>query len=138
MSGNKDTFNNLMRSGARYGTRYAAKRTAQTRENGKRKNDPITAGIAMTVVGGLMLILSGQLGALPLLLAGVVTLGFGAGMKRRKKEAQDDAEQPEFTPKTSAGAKKLAEQKQFLESGLIDAEEYRENCAKIHARERYL
>ena len=40
-----------------------------------------------------------------------------------------------IVPQTGTAAKKLAEQKQFLDSGLIDEDEYRENCAKIRAKE---
>ena len=123
----------LVRAGARYA---AEQRAAEVRENGTaKKSDPFTVGVVATVMGGLLLLLTGQIFVLPLLISGVISLGFGAGLRRRKKAAQGDAE-AETVPQTEQAAKKLAEQKQFLESGLITKEEYDENCAKIRAREK--
>ena len=126
----------LVRAGARYATEQ---RAAEVRENGTaKKSEPLSVGAVMTILGGLMLALTGQAFALPLLISGVISLGFGAGLRKRKKAQQSTAEQPMIVPQTGAAAKKLAEQKQFLDSGLIDEDEYRENCAKIRARERAL
>ena len=125
----------LVRAGARYA---AEQRAAEVRENGTpKKSDPFTVGVVATVMGGLLLLLTGQIFVLPLLISGVISLGFGAGLRRRKKAAQGDAE-AETVPQTEQTAKKLAEQKQFLESGLITKEEYDENCAKIRAKENTL
>lgn len=125
----------LVRAGARYA---AEQRAAEVRENGTAKrSDPFTVGVVATVMGGLLLLLTGQIFVLPLLISGVISLGFGAGLRRRKKAAQGDAE-AETVPQTEQTAKKLAEQKQFLESGLITKEEYDENCAKIRAKENTL
>ena len=125
----------LVRAGARYA---AEQRAAEVRENGTaKKSDPFTVGVVATVMGGLLLLLTGQIFVLPLLISGVISLGFGAGLRRRKKAAQGDAE-AETVPQTEQAAKKLADQKQFLESGLITKEEYDENCAKIRAKENTL
>lgn len=130
---NGKLLNTLVRAGARYA---AEQRTAEVRENGTaKKSDPFTVGVVATVMGGLLLLLTGQVFALPLLLSGVISLGFGAGLRWRKKAQQKDAEQAEIVPKTEQAAKKLQEQKQFLESGLISKEEFDENCAKIRAKE---
>ena len=130
---NGKLLNTLVRAGARYA---AEQRTAEVRENGTaKKSDPFTVGVVATVMGGLLLLLTGQVFALPLLLSGVSSLGFGAGLRWRKKAQQKDAEQAEIVPKTEQAAKKLQEQKQFLESGLISKEEFDENCAKIRAKE---
>ena len=132
---NKKVLNTLVRAGAR----YAAEQKSTARENGTaKKSEPLSVGAVATVLGGLMLVLTGQAFALPLLIAGLVSLSFGAAAKQRKKTPRGDAHQQEIVPQTSAAAKKLAEQKQFLDSGLIDEDEYRENCAKIRARERAL
>ena len=130
---NGKMLDTLVRAGARYA---AEQRAAEVRENGTaKKSDPFTVGVVATVMGGLMLALTGQIFALPLLISGVISLGFGAGLRRRKKAQSRDAEQAEIVPKTEQAAKKIAEQKQFLESGLISKEEYDENCAKIRAKE---
>lgn len=130
---NGKMLNTLVRAGARYA---AEQRAAEVRENGTaKKSDPFTVGVVATVMGGLLLLLTGQIFVLPLLISGVISLGFGAGLRRRKKAAQGDAE-AETVPQTEQTAKKLAEQKQFLESGLITKEEYDENCAKIRAKEK--
>ena len=132
---NGKMLDTLVRAGARYA---AEQRAAEVRENGTaKKSDPFTVGVVMTVMGGLLLLLTGQIFVLPLLISGVISLGFGAGLRRRKKAAQGDAE-AETVPQTEQTAKKLAEQKQFLESGLITKEEYDENCAKIRAKENTL
>lgn len=132
---NGKMLNTLVRAGARYA---AEQRAAEVRENGTaKKSDPFTVGVVATVMGGLLLLLTGQIFVLPLLISGVISLGFGAGLRRRKKAAQGDAE-AETVPQTEQTAKKLAEQKQFLESGLITKEEYDENCAKIRAKENTL
>ena len=132
---NGKMLNTLVRAGARYA---AEQRAAEVRENGTaKKTDPFAVGVAMTVLGGLMLALTGQIIVLPLLISGLVSLGYGAAVRRRKKAAQGDAE-AETVPQTEQTAKKLAEQKQFLESGLITKEEYDENCAKIRAKENTL
>ena len=133
---NGKMLDTLMRAGARYA---AEQRAAEVRENGTaKKSDPFAVGVVATVMGGLMLALTGQIFALPLLLSGVVSLGFGAALRGRKKAQQDTAEQAEVVPKTKLSAKKIAEQKQFLDSGLISKEEYDENCAKIRAKENTL
>lgn len=135
---NGKLLNTLVRAGAQ----YAAERKAeQMREDGgphRDTGDPFTVGVAMTVLGGLLLALTGQIIVLPLLISGVISLGFGAGLRRRKKAQSRDAEQAEIVPKTEQAAKKLQEQKQFLESGLISKEEFDENCAKIRAKETTL
>ena len=133
---NGKMLDTLVRAGARYA---AEQRAAEVRENGTpKKSDPFTVGVVATVMGGLLLALTGQIFALPLLLSGVISLGFGAGLRWRKKAQSRDAGQTEFVPQTASAAKKLAEQKQFLDSGLIDEDEYRENCAKIRAKEKSL
>ena len=135
---NGKLLNTLVRAGARYA---AEKKAEQMREDGvphRDTGDPFTVGVAMTVLGGLMLALTGQIFALPLLISGLVSLGFGAALRGRKKVQQDTAEQAEVVPKTKLSAKKIAEQKQFLDSGLIPKEEYDENCAKIRAKENTL
>ena len=133
---NGKMLNTLVRAGARYA---AEQRAAEVRENGTaKKSDPFTVGVVATVMGGLLLALTGQIFALPLLLSGVISLGFGAGLRWRKKAQSRDAGQTEFVPKTEQAAKKLAEQKQFLDSGLITKEEFDENCAKIRAKENTL
>ena len=133
---NGKMLDTLVRAGARYA---AEQRAAEVRENGtEKKSDLFTVGVVMTALGGLMLALTGQIIVLPLLISGLVSLGYGAAVSRRKKAQQSAAEQPEFVPKTEQAAKKLTEQKQFLESGLIDEDEYRENCAKIRAKEKGL
>ena len=133
---NGKMLDTLMRAGARYA---AEQRAAEVRENGTaKKSDPFTVGVVATVMGGLMLALTGQIFALPLLISGLVSLGFGAVLRGRKKAQQDTAEQAEVVPKTKLSAKKIAEQKQFLDSGLISKEEYDENCAKIRAKENTL
>lgn len=133
---NGKMLDTLMRAGARYA---AEQRAAEMRENGTaKKSDPFTVGVVATVMGGLMLALTGQIFALPLLISGVISLGFGAGLRRRKKAQSRDTEQAEIVPKTEQAAKKLQEQKQFLDSGLISKEEYDENCAKIRAKETTL
>ena len=133
---NGKMLDRLVRAGAQYA---AEQRAAEVRENGTaKKSDPFTVGVVMTILGGLMLLLTGQILALPLLLSGVISLGFGAGLKRRRKAAQGNAEQAEIVPQTEQAAKKLQEQKQFLDSGLITKEEYDENCAKIRAKETTL
>ena len=124
----------LVRAGARYA---AEQRAAEVRENGTaKKSDPFTVGVVATVMGGLLLLLTGQIFVLPLLLSGLISLGFGAALRGRKKVQRREAETAEAMPQTEQAAKKLAEQKQFLESGLITKEEYDENCAKIRAREK--
>ena len=133
---NGKMLDTLMRAGARYA---AEQRAAEMRENGTaKKSDPFTVGVVATVMGGLMLALTGQIIVLPLLISGLVSLGFGAALRGRKKVQQDTAEQAEVVPKTKLSAKKIAEQKQFLDSGLISKEEYDENCAKIRAKENTL
>ena len=133
---NGKMLDTLMRAGARYA---AEQRAAEVRENGTaKKSDPFTVGVVATVMGGLMLALTGQIFALPLLISGLVSLGFGAVLRGRKKAQQDTAEQAEVVPKTKLSAKKIAEQKQFLDSGLISKEEFDENCAKIRAKENTL
>ena len=123
----------LVRAGARYA---AEQRAAEVRENGTaKKSDPFTVGVVATVMGGLLLLLTGQILVLPLLISGLVSLGFGAALRGRNKAPHRDAEQTEFVPKTEQAAKKLQEQKQFLDSGLITKEEFDENCAKIRAKE---
>lgn len=130
---NGKMLNTLVRAGARYA---AEQRAAEVRENGTaKKSDPFAVGVAMTVLGGLMLALTGQIIVLPLLISGLVSLGYGAAVRRRKKAQQSAAEQPEIVVQTKSAVKKLEEQKQFLESGLITKEEFDENCAKICARE---
>ena len=130
---NKKMLDTLVRAGARYA---AEQRAAEVRENGTaKKSDPFTVGVVATVMGGLLLLLTGQIVVLPLLISGLISLAFGAALRGRKKTPQSDAETAEAVPKTEQAAKKLAEQKQFLESGLISREEYDENCAKIRARE---
>lgn len=124
---------------ARAGAQYAAEKKAEAaREDGvphRDTGDPFAVGVAMTVLGGLMLALTGQIIVLPLLISGLVSLGYGAAVRRRKKAQQSAAEQPEIVVQTKSAAKKLEEQKQFLESGLITKEEFDENCAKIRERE---
>lgn len=130
---NGKILNTLVRAGAQYA---AEQRAAEVRESGTaKKSDPFTVGVVMTALGGLMLLLTGQILALPLLLSGLISLGFGAALRRRKKAAQDDAERTVIVPQTKSAAKKLEEQKQFLDSGLITKEEFDENCAKICAKE---
>ena len=130
---NGKMLNTLVRAGARYA---AEQRAAEVRENGTaKKSDPFTVGVVATVMGGLLLLLTGQIFVLPLLISGLVSLGYGAAVRRRKKAQQSAAEQPEIVVQTKSAAKKLEEQKQFLESGLITKEEFDENCAKIRARE---
>ena len=133
---NGKMLDTLMRAGARYA---AEQRAAEMRENGTaKKSDPFTVGVVATVMGGLLLALTGQIFVLPLLISGLVSLGFGAALRGRKKAQQDTAEQAEVVPKTKLSAKKIAEQKQFLDSGLISKEEFDENCAKIRAKETTL
>ena len=135
---NEKLLNRLVRAGAQYA---AEKKAEQMREDGAPHRDtgsPLAVGVVMTVMGGLLLLLTGQIIALPMLIAGLTSLGFAAGLKRRKKAQQKDAEQAEIVPKTEQAAKKIAEQKQFLDSGLITKEEYDENCAKIRAKETIL
>ena len=136
MSANHDTLlGRLVRAGAQYA---AEKKAEQMREDGvphRDTGDPFTVGVAMTVLGGLMLALTGQIIVLPLLLSGLISLGYGAAVRQRKKASQGDAE-TEIVPQTAGAAKKLAEQKQFLDSGLITKEEFDENCAKIRAKEK--
>ena len=134
MSVNNGKFlNTLVRAGARYA---AEQRAAEVRENGTaKKSDPFAVGAVATVMGGLLLLLTGQIFVLPLLISGVISLGFGAGLRKRKKAQQSATEQPEIVVQTKSAAKKLEEQKQFLDSGLITKEEFDENCAKIRARE---
>ena len=130
---NGKLLDTLVRAGARYA---AEQRAAEVRENGTaKKSDPFTVGVVATVMGGLMLALTGQIIVLPLLISGLVSLGYGAAVRRRKKAQQSAAEQPEIVVQTKSAAKKLEEQKQFLESGLITKEEFDENCAKIRERE---
>lgn len=129
---NGKMLDRLVRAGAQYA---AEQRAAEVRENGTaKKSDPFTVGVVMTILGGLLLLLTGQVVVLPLLLSGLISLGFGAALRQRKKVPQGDAK-AEIVPQTEQVAKKLAEQKQFLDSGLIGEEEYRENCAKIRAKE---
>ena len=132
---NRKLLNTLVRAGAQYA---AEQRAAEVRENGTvKKSDPFTVGVVATVMGGLMLLLTGQIFVLPLLLSGLISLGYGAAVRQRKKTQQSGAEQ-EFVPQTAGAAKKLEEQKQFLDSGLITKEEFDENCAKIRAKEHML
>lgn len=131
---NGKMLDTLVRAGARYA---AEQRAAEVRENGTaKKSDPFTVGAVATVIGGLLLLLTGQIFVLPLLLSGLISLGYGAAVRRRKEASQSDAETAEAAPKTEQAAKKLAEQKQFLDSGLITKEEFDENCAKIRAKEK--
>ena len=120
---------------ARAGAQYAVeRRAAEVRENGTpKKSDPFTVGVVATVVGGLLLLLTGQNFVLPLLISGLISLGYGVAVKQRKKASRGDAE-TETAPQTEQTAKKLAEQKQFLDSGLITKEEYEKSCAKIRAK----
>ena len=132
---NGKMLDRLVRAGAQYA---AEQRAAEVRENGTaKKSDPFTVGVVATVMGGLMLLLTGQIFVLPLLLSGLISLGYGAAVRQRKKTQQSGAEQ-EFVPQTADAAKKLEEQKQFLDSGLITKEEFDENCAKIRAKETTL
>ena len=132
---NGKILDRLVRAGAQYA---AEQRAAEVRENGTaKKSDPFTVGVVMTILGGLMLLLTGQIFVLPLLLSGLISLGYGAALRQRKKDSQGDAE-AEIVPQTEQAAKKLEEQKQFLDSGLITKEEFDENCAKIRAKEHML
>ena len=130
---NGKMLDRLVRAGAQYA---AEQRAAEVRENGTaKKSDPFTVGVVTTVMGGLLLLLTGQILVLPLLISGLISLAFGAALRGRKKTPHRGVEQTEFVPKTEQAAKKLQEQKQFLDSGLITKEEFDENCAKIRAKE---
>lgn len=130
---NGKMLDTLVRAGARYA---AEQRAAEVRENGTaKKSDPFTVGVVATVMGGLLLLLTGQIFVLPLLLSGLISRGYGAAVRQRKKATHGDAE-TEIVPQTAGAAKKLEEQKQFLDSGLITKEEFDENCAKIRAKEK--
>lgn len=130
---NGKMLDRLVRAGAQYA---AEQRAAEVRENGTaKKSDPFTVGVVATVMGGLMLLLTGQIFVLPLLISGLISLGYGAAVRQRKKASQGTAE-TETVPQSDSAAKKLAEQKQFLDSGLISKEEFDENCAKIRAKEK--
>lgn len=134
----------LLRMLVRAGTRYAAEKAkGEEAENAapEEKQDSFTVGAVMLILGAVMMLLSGgRLFALPLILSGAVSLAVGAGKRlaARKKEPQGEAEQSDGAPQTERSAKKLAEQKQFLDSGLISREEYDENCARIRAKEKNL
>lgn len=105
----------------------------------KQKPDDLAVGVIMTGFGLFMLLLGKTDGhfvsneltpyAVVLIGSGLVSLVIGA--VRRFLLRDTEADGAAALPETGERERKLAEQKQLLDSGLISKEEYNESCAAI-------
>lgn len=131
----------LLRAAIRQISRKNQSEGTETESSAPQKQEPedLAVGVIMTGFGLFMLLLGKTDGhfapneltpyAVVLIGSGLVSLVIGA--VRRFLLRDTEADGAAVLPETGERERKLAEQKQLLDSGLISKEEYNESCAAI-------